>query len=173
MVTQQGGTPPRRNTKRGIVIPYTQGIGESSKKTCKKYGIQNHFKGNRTIRNMLVKPQDRDPLYRKSGAICWYQCGKLTCNEEYIGGTSRTFGEKIKEHLKEGSLIYAHSSQSGYSPNPDNFTIIWREDHGLARTIKKSIYIRVNNPTLNRNVGKYSLHHVWDGVLFNTSDLKN
>ena len=37
-----------------------------------------------------------------------------------------------------------------------NFTFIGREDHGLARTIKESIYIRVNNPILNRKVGKYN-----------------
>ena len=42
----------------------------------------------------------------------------------------------------------------------------------LAGTIKDSLYIMVNNPTLNRNVGKYNLHHIWDRVLFNTSDLK-
>ena len=32
--------------------------------------------------------------------------------------------------------------------------------------------IRVNNPTLNRNVGKYNLHHIWESILFNTPDLK-
>ena len=25
---------------------------------------------------------------------------------------------------------------------------------------------------LNRNIGKYNLHHIWDRVLLNTSDLK-
>ena len=34
------------------------------------------------------------------------------------------------------------------------------------------MYIRVNNPTLNRSVGKYNLHHIGDRVLFNTRDLK-
>ena len=29
-----------------------------------------------------------------------------------------------------------------------------------------------NNPTLNRNVGKYNLHNLWDRFLFNTPDLK-
>ena len=29
------------------------------------------------------------------------------------------------------------------------------------RTIKEAIYIRVNDPSLNRNVGKYHLPHVW------------
>ena len=68
--------------------------------------------------------------------------------------------------------LYGHSNETGNSTNHDNFTIIGREDHGLARTITESIYIRINNPTLNGNVGKYNLHHIWDRVLFNTPDLK-
>ena len=44
-----------------------------------------------------------------------------------------------------------------HSTTPENFNIIGKEDKGLARTIKESIYIRVNNPTLNRNIGKYNL----------------
>ena len=82
------------------------------------------------------------------------------CDEEYIGETSKTFGERYKEHLKEPSSIHGHSTQGGHSTNPENLYIIGREDHGLARTFKESIYIRVNNPTLNRNVCKYSLHHI-------------
>ena len=45
-------------------------------------------------------------------------------------------------------------------------------DNGLARTIKGSIYIRVNNPTLNRNVSKYNIHHIWDRVLFSAPELR-
>ena len=40
------------------------------------------------------------------------------------------------------------------------------------RTIKEDLYIRVNDPSLNRNKGKYHLPHVWDEVLLNTSELK-
>ena len=35
-----------------------------------------------------------------------------------------------------------------------------------------AIYIRVNNPTFNRNIGKLNLHHMWDRVLLNTPGLK-
>ena len=42
----------------------------------------------------------------------------------------------------------------------------------LMRTIKEALYIRVSDPSLNRNVGKYHLPHVWDEALFNTSELK-
>ena len=50
--------------------------------------------------------------------------------------------------------------------------IIIREDNSLARTIKESMYIRVNNPTLNRNIGKYNLPHIWDNILFSIPELK-
>ena len=33
------------------------------------------------------------------------------------------------------------------------------------------IYIRVNNPTLNNNIGKFNLSHIWDRVLLNTNGL--
>ena len=79
--------------------------------------------------------------------------------------TSRTFGERYKEHLKEPSPIYGHSNISGHSTNPDNFTIIGRVDHVLARTIKESIYIRIMKPTLNGNVVKYNLHHILESCL--------
>ena len=88
-------------------------------------------------------------MVNQSGAIYWYQCGDLGCNDEYIGETSRTFGERYKEHLKPPS---------------------W-EGHNLARNIKGSIYIRVNNPTLNNNIGKFNLSHIWDRVLLNTKGL--
>ena len=38
--------------------------------------------------------------------------------------------------------------------------------------MKESIYIRVNNQSLNRNTGKYCLPHIWDELLFNITELK-
>ena len=90
------GVQPATNevkTKGNIVISYTQGLCESIKKICKMYGIQTHFKCSNTIRNLLVSPKDKDPMVIKSGAIYWFQCGDLSCEDEYIGETSRTFGE--------------------------------------------------------------------------------
>ena len=82
------------------------------------------------------------------------------------------FGERFKDHLKEPSSIHQHSMSTGHPTTQHNFQIIGREGHGIARIIKESIYIRVNNPTLNRNIGKFNLYHTWDRVLLNTSDLK-
>ena len=96
----------------------------------------------------------------------------LDCDDDYIGETSRIFGERFKEHLKPPSPIYDHSNISGHNVTINNFNIVGREDLNQMRTIKEGLYIRVNDPSLNRNVGKYHLPHVWDEVLFNTSELK-
>ena len=172
-VSNQAAQPFTNEVKNKghIVIPYTQGLCESIKKICGRCGIQIHFKDGRTIKNLLVSPKDKDPMVNQSGAIYWYQCGDLGCDEEYIGETSRTFGERYKEHLKAPSAIHHHSSQIDPLTNHNNFQIIGREGHNLARNIKESIYIRVNNPTLNNNIGKFNLSHIWDRVLLNTKGL--
>ena len=64
-----------------------------------------------------------------------------------------------------------HSIQTGHTTNQNNFQIIGREGQNLARNIKESIYIRVNNPSLNNNIGKFNLSHIWDRVLLNTKGL--
>ena len=159
-------------SKGHIVIPYTQGLCESIKKICGRYGIQTHFKGGCTIKNLLVSPEDKDPMVSQSDAIYWYQCGDLTCDDEYIGETSRIFGERYKEHLKDPSPIHHHNNQTNHPINQNNFKIIGREGHHMSRYIKESIFIRVNNPTLNNDIGKFNLPHIWDRALINTPGLK-
>ena len=70
------GAQPATNevkNKGHVVIPYTQGLCESIKNICGRYGIQTHFKGGRTIKSLLVSPKDKDPMVNQSGAIYWYQ----------------------------------------------------------------------------------------------------
>ena len=110
-------------------------------------------------------------MVNQNGAIYWFQCGDLSCDDEYIGETSRTFGERYKEHLKDPSPIHQHSNHTDHPTSHNNFQIIGREGHSLPRNIKESIFIRVNNPTLNRNIGKFNLPHIWDRVLFKTPGL--
>ena len=128
-------------TKGHIVIPYTQGLCESIKKICGRYGIQTHFKGSNVIRNLLVSPKEKDPMVSKNGAIYWFQCDDLSCDDEYIGETSRTFDERYKEHLKDPSSIHQHSNNTGHSTSHNNFQTIGREGHSLAKNIKESILL--------------------------------
>ena len=96
----------------------------------------------------------------------------MECDEAYIGETARTFGERFTEHLKAPSPIHDHSNTTGHSTTLDNFSIVGREEQNLSRLIKESMFTRVNNPSLNRNIGKYHLPHIWDEVLINNIELK-
>ena len=124
------------------------------------------------LRQILLKVKDKDPKEKASGVIYSYQCGAIDCGKEYISEISRTLGECYKEHLREMSPIQVHSQLTGHQLSPDNFNILGREGQDLTRLIKESIYIRVNSPTLNRNIGKFHLNHIWDRILFSTSILK-
>ena len=40
------------------------------------------------------------PYQKKSGVIDRSSCGKVDCNDEYIGESSKTFGGRFKENLR-------------------------------------------------------------------------
>ena len=150
-----------------ITVPFDEGLSETIKNIGKKYGIQVHFKSGKTLKDELVTPKDKDHITNKSGIIY-----RFKGDEEYIGETARTFGERLKEHLKAPSPIYDHSNTTGHTTTINNFSIVGREVQNLSRLIKESMFIRVNNPSLNENIGKYHLSHVWDEVLINNIEIK-
>ena len=78
----------------------------------------------------------------------------------------------FKEHQKSPSPIHDYCNISGHKADINNFSIIGREDQNLTRAIKEALFIRVNDPSLNRNIGKYHLPHIWDEVLHKTTKLK-
>ena len=55
------------NTKMNLymVVPYYRGLSESIKRSCKKFGVQVHFKGGITIRNLLMASKDKDHILKK------------------------------------------------------------------------------------------------------------
>ena len=123
----------RTNTQQNcqklyMVVPYYQGLNESVKRTCNKHGVQVYFRGGVTLRNLLMAPKDQDPMLKKSGVIYRYKCDRVECDEEYFGESSRTFGERLKEHQKAPSPIYDHYNISGHLVSIDNFSIGGRED---------------------------------------------
>ena len=84
-----------------------------------------------------------------------------------------------QEHLERGSKNISRPPPQHLSTitplvtvSLENFSVVGREEQNLMRTIKEALYIRVNNPSLNRNIGKHHQPHIWDEVLFNTSELR-
>ena len=77
--------PAFNNTKPHIVLPYIKGLSKSCKNICSKHDIQMHFRGGRTIKDLLVDHKNRDSILQKSGVIYRYKCGRVDCEDEYIG----------------------------------------------------------------------------------------
>ena len=121
-----------------------------------------------------MAPEDRDNKLQKSGVIYKFKCPHInSCPEEYIGESSRTFGDRLKR-TSQGSIppsINIAAPQDTQSA-PECFTIVHRESQGVTKNIKDAMYIHVNDPSLNRNLGKYQLPHIWDQVLQDTQSLQ-
>ena len=145
-------------------------VGEKFKKTYNKQGIQIHFKGTNTIKQLLMAPKDKDSTLWKSGLI--YKCKgpHVNCTEEYIGQSGRTFGDRFKEHLKAPSPIHLHTTTTGHPVSPECFSIVGRVSR-LNQEHQGAMYIRVIDPSLNWNLDKFQLPHVWDQVLQHTPRL--
>ena len=95
-------------------------------------------------------------------------CTKPNCKSAYIGETSRSLSDRVKEHSKEGSnsAIYQHCSSKGHPfPNIDQFKIIDQEKSQIAHEAKEAIHICKSDPELNKNVGKMVIPHVFDQIL--------
>ena len=155
-----------------MVVPYIKGMGEKFKKICNKQGSKYISRVQHTVKQLLMAPKDKDPKLTKSGVIYRYQCPNINCTEQYIRESGRSLGERYKEHLKAPSPIHLHTSTTGHPVSPDCFTIVDREAWGLTRNIKEALHIRVNDPSLNRNLGKFLLPQVWDQVLKDTPSLQ-
>ena len=163
------------NKKPYIVVPYMKGLSESCKNICRRRGIEMHFKGANTTRQLLVHPKDKDNILKKSGVIYRYKCGRVECEDEYIGESGRTFAERFREHMKSPPPIHDQHKTTGHEVSLDNFSIVGRDDQSLTRAIREAMLIRVNDPslnTLNRNIGKYQLPHIWDEVLVKSPELQ-
>ena len=76
----QGRNTNQTIKKYQIVVPYSQGLCESYKTICSKYGIQEHFKGGNTLKSLLMFPKDKEAVTKESNIIYWLKCGMARLN---------------------------------------------------------------------------------------------
>ena len=137
-----------------------QGLSDSYKTCCKQYGIDVHLKGGQTIKDHLMSPKDKDPINKKIGeSATGLTLTGVDCVEGYIPKSARNSEDHIwpSQHL----WSWCHNWQLYHTGGERTKTCL--------RTIKEALFIRANNPSLNRNIGKYHLPHIWDEVLLNIS----
>ena len=131
-----------------------------------------HFRAGSTIKDLWVHPKDMDTILQKGVVIYRFKCGRGDCDEESIRESGRTFSERFKDHSKTPSPNHDHYNITGHDISIDNFSIAGRGDQNMAKSIKEAILVRVNDPSLKGNIGKYQLPHIWDEVMVNSPALK-
>ena len=141
------------------------------KKSCKKKGIQVDFQVTNTTKTLLMACKDRDNKLQ-SGIIYKFKYPHINCPEEYIEESGRTLGDRVKEPLRALSPVHQHNNTTGHPVSPDCFTIVHRESQGNIRNIKEAMFIWVNDPSLNRNLGKCQLPNIWAHILQDTPALQ-
>ena len=107
--------------------------------------MEMYFRGGNIIRDLVVHPKEKDTILQKSGMIYRYKCGRVDCDEEYIGESGRTFAERFREHMRAPSPIPDHHNTTSHELSLDNCSIVSREDQNIFRAIKETILIRVND----------------------------
>ena len=67
------------------------------------------------------------------------------------------------------SSIYDQANITGHHTRVDYFSSVVEESHTIARSIKEAMCIRVNDPSLNRNIGKFQLSHIRIPLTYNSN----
>ena len=127
-----------------ISAPYFPGLSESFKQLFRYTHVQVCFKGQITIKSMLLHPKDKVNPSLKKDIVYQWSCTKPGCKSSYIGETFRSLCEHVKEHSKEGSnsAKYQHCYTKGHPlPNSDQFKVIYQEKSQIAREAKEAINI--------------------------------
>lgn len=92
---------------------------------------------------------------------CIYKLQCTICFQEYIGETGRPFHERLKEHLKSIILMDNKSAMSEHyvkhhveiPEEPFSYNILKKINNTTERKIAESIFIKQQQPAINRDSG--------------------
>ena len=91
-----------------------------------------------------MHPKDIVSNSIKKDVVYKWLCIGNNCKSTYVGDTSRSLSECVKEHSKGGAhfAIYQHCSSKGHPlPNIDHFKIIYPEVSQVAHEVKEASHI--------------------------------
>ena len=153
-------------------IPYHGDLSEKLKRIFREYNITTHFKPVNTIRQALVHPKDKQPKGRQSGLVYGIQCAEnFDCSDTYIGETSQPLRKRLQQHQRSSSgpaesAVYTHLKASKHEVDLEDVKVLDRESRWYERGVKEAIWVRAEQPSLNRGGGlRNNLSHAWDRTI--------
>ena len=154
--------------KRPVVVPYIRGFSEELKRIFGGFGVPTYFKSSNTLRQLLVHPKYPVGKDKVVGPVYKISCEE--CDATYVGETERSLKARFGEHRRPSSTTsevskHIHTDNPNHNITLENTKILSVEHKGFERGVKKAIYIRAMNPSLNRDGERYNLPPVWNNII--------
>ena len=149
-------------------FPYVQNLSENIQRICKEFNIKVAHKPSNRLRQQLVHPKDKQSHDKISGVVYGIHCEGDNCAEYYIGETEQPVKKRMYQHRHaagEGasSAVYNHLNQAKHNFSDSNVSIISREKNWFDRGVKEAIFVKSDNPSLNKHGGvRHKLSSAWD-----------
>ena len=88
----------------------------------------------------------------------------------YIGETERSLNARFLEHRRPSTASsevsqHIHIESPGHHIDISGVKILDRDQRYFERGVRKAVYIRVHQPSLNRDGGRHKLSNIYDRVL--------
>ena len=161
--TTPAPTRPADNHSQGpvITLPYVRGLSEAVCRVLAPLGLKVSFRPNTTLKQLLVRPKDRNPTEELAGVV--YQVPCANCPASYVGQTGRCLGKRMKEHRKAvepgdctNSALAEHAWSHHHPVDWDKVRVLEQQSRLYHRLTLESIHIRSHPHILNRNNGTLS-----------------
>ena len=167
------------------VLPYVQGLSETTPRIMKKYNANTAMKPHNTIKRSLVRPKDKVEPQKMCERVYSITC--KICNATYTEETKRILGPRIKEQkedVKKASTCrpYTRSNRKASEKEMYKSTItdhMTQQNHivdwagakfidiiGLEnKRHQRSDVVKKTKDSMNRDEARYRLSHIYDNLL--------
>ena len=154
--TASAGEEKRRHN---VTIPYVSDLSEKVRRIFRGYQIPVSFKPTNTLRQKLVHPKDKVPKDKQNNLVYGIQCTDNGCKDLYIGETKQPLARRMYQHRRASasgcgdSAVYSHLNSTNHTFDNKDVVILDRESRWFERGVKEAVYVKREEPSLNRGGG--------------------
>ena len=119
----------------------------------KEVKIQTYYRPYKLAGNFSTR--SRPSAMEKSGVVYSFKCKELGCQAQYIGHSTQTLLNRIKQHRYRTSGIYKHYEKDHGKAVPvleefkANFCIVYASDEPIRIKIVEALKIKCEKPFIN------------------------
>lgn len=154
--------------KKRMILPYMGPVTHHlTTYLRRKRNCDFGFIPGKKIGNQICSHKQKEPP--KQIGIYKIECA--TCPSTYIGETSRSVEERVKEHVRDitkknlKSAVALHIIQnSSHKINQESATLINREPRYFHRKFKEALFIKNTPHRMNRDMGM-DINPIWSSLL--------